>query len=338
MKSLNKIDVLLIVRGILALSVLFWHIIGYKNSLPALFNIPGRTAVWIFFGISGYVMAYGFIKEKYTFELNSLKVFYQARFFRIFPLFLLISAISAFFILSKSGVFPLTKDNFLKEILMFQFSHSYILSGVFWTLGIEVQYYLVAPLLSFFIIRYANKKLIYLILTFFIFYLIVPFSTFFFKESLDNRTMFGNLSHFFIGMISCIIVIKKDFKIRSSIVFFFIMLLLISSNYLYHTKPSYYYLIGHLSIDGIIFLLIVLHHNLSASVIKDRFMLNKAFTWLGIISYGIYAWHPLVIENLPSNLKSFSIVLLLTLVLSFLSYFLYEEKIILWNRRKTKIA
>jgi peptidoglycan/LPS O-acetylase OafA/YrhL len=49
----KKVDLLLIVRGILAVSVLFWHIEGYKETIPHIFNIPGRTAVWIFFGISG---------------------------------------------------------------------------------------------------------------------------------------------------------------------------------------------------------------------------------------------------------------------------------------------
>jgi peptidoglycan/LPS O-acetylase OafA/YrhL len=32
---------------------------------------------------------------------------------------------------------------------MMQFEHSYSLSGVFWTLGVEMQFYLLAPLMVF---------------------------------------------------------------------------------------------------------------------------------------------------------------------------------------------
>jgi peptidoglycan/LPS O-acetylase OafA/YrhL len=85
-------DLLLIVRGLAATAVVFWHGFGayHVNEISPLINIPGRTAVWIFFGISGYVISYGFIYKKYSFSFISLKNFYTNRLLRIYPLFICI--------------------------------------------------------------------------------------------------------------------------------------------------------------------------------------------------------------------------------------------------------
>jgi len=44
-------DLLLIVRGLASIAVVFWHGFGayHVNEISPLINIPGRTAVWIFF-------------------------------------------------------------------------------------------------------------------------------------------------------------------------------------------------------------------------------------------------------------------------------------------------
>jgi peptidoglycan/LPS O-acetylase OafA/YrhL len=207
----KKIDVLLIARGLLALSVIVWHVEGYKNEFFSFFNIPGRTAVWIFFGISGYVMAYGFLKEKYSFSMQGLKKFYINRFLRIFPLFLLISFVSLVTIYLNTGEFLLNWGNLPEQIFMIQFTHSYVLNGVFWTLGIEVQYYLIAPLLSYFLMSNFKYKLYIWIGTYLIMLAWIPASFLFFGWSLDGRNLVSNLPHFFIGMLACKYVIhNKD--------------------------------------------------------------------------------------------------------------------------------
>lgn len=80
-------DFLLITRGLLAISVVIWHFSGYQSKIYPLLNLPGRTAVWLFFGISGYVIAYGFIHKRYRLTLPDLKDFYINRLLRIYPLF-----------------------------------------------------------------------------------------------------------------------------------------------------------------------------------------------------------------------------------------------------------
>lgn len=98
-------DLLLVVRGIAAISVLVWHAVGYAGGW-ALINIPGRTAVWVFFGISGYVISHGFINKKYKLNELDLRHFYLNRILRIYPLFLLLSFLGWVTIYIKSGESP----------------------------------------------------------------------------------------------------------------------------------------------------------------------------------------------------------------------------------------
>jgi peptidoglycan/LPS O-acetylase OafA/YrhL len=332
----KKFDLLLIVRGLLAVSVLIWHFEGYKETIPDLLNIPGRSAVWIFFGISGYVMGYGFFKKKYLFNKSSLYSFYKARFFRIYPLFLIISLISALFIYFNTHIIPITWNNMLSQLLLIQFNHEYQLSGVFWTLGIEVQFYFIAPLLAFVVERVLKNSLSLNGLVYFVFFLMVPLSKIFFKIDLDNRNIFGNLSHFYIGMVASKCVISEKLKLPIKQGFIFIILLLLASNYMYHVKQVLFYLMGHIFIDLIIFLLILLHQEVLEINFKDRFGINKFLIKTGVISYGIYAWHPLILKYIPEEFKSFWIVFLVSWGISYISFTFFENKIINWNKNHGK--
>lgn len=53
----------------LALSVILWHVEGYKENIWALFNLPGRTAVILFFGMSGYPFVIKLTNEHYNSNL-----------------------------------------------------------------------------------------------------------------------------------------------------------------------------------------------------------------------------------------------------------------------------
>jgi len=88
------LDLLLIVRGLAALSVVVWHTQGYKAIYPPALNTSGRVAVWLFFGISGYVIAYGFVHGRYRLTPSELTSFYRNRFLRLYPLFIVLSALA----------------------------------------------------------------------------------------------------------------------------------------------------------------------------------------------------------------------------------------------------
>lgn len=140
-------DFLLIIRGLAALSVVLGHVVSNKADQPAGIELLGRIAVWTFFGISGYVIAHGFIHRRYRLTVADLTMFFRNRILRIYPLFLGLSILGCLTQWATTGVSPIGPSDVPAQLLGLQFNQSYVLSGVFWTLGIELQFYLLAPLL-----------------------------------------------------------------------------------------------------------------------------------------------------------------------------------------------
>ncbi len=235
----NYEDLLLIVRGIASLCVVIWHAGGYLGTYPPILNVPGRTAVWIFFGISGYVIAYGFIHRRYTLKLSDLKDFYINRFLRIYPIFILITLVTLVTELAVSGVSPIKIYEVPAELGALQFNQDYKVSGVFWTLGIEMHFYLLAPLL---VLPFLMKRAfwykwvplaMYLAAVFWIYYAVKNLGW-----SWDSRNIVGNIPHFLAGMIACKVVQNwKPSALRFWLSIFGACILIGLTNWLYHMAP-----------------------------------------------------------------------------------------------------
>lgn len=114
-------------RLLLAILVVISHISKWE---------VGRIAVLIFFFLSGYWISYIWTAK---FEISRVAAFYGSRFFRIFPLYILVMFASAALLgapilwhnLTLLGVATAGKDP----------------TGVSWSLDIELQFYLLAPFL-----------------------------------------------------------------------------------------------------------------------------------------------------------------------------------------------
>lgn len=329
----KKLDFLLCSRGVLALLVILWHVEGYKGNFHDLINVPGRTAVILFFGMSGYLISYGFIFEKYAFNKNDLRLFYTRRVFRIMPLFLLISITTILYDYFSSGQLLFTGEQIFSDLFMIQFNHFYPLNSVFWTLGVEMQFYLLAPIIAYFTIYYlktfTNQLCFYCIL----------FGVYLFMAYLngpDNRNILENLFHFYSGIWTCIYI--KNFgrpKISNRILLVLIFISITLSNYFYHTSGRIYFTLGFLVINLSIPMLIFIHHNLNQFTYRDKFHLSSFFLKLGTISYGVYAWHPIVLKlmNKQNHFKLIFIVIL-TVIVSYLSYNFFEKPILSYVTKK----
>jgi len=150
-----------VLRAISVILVFFYHlkIDLFKN---------GYLGVDIFFVISGYVITKNLYEEfKEKNEINFLN-FYKKRFKRIFPvLFFILTIVFLFYKFYGPPDISLKKD-FLYSI--FGLSNFFYLIGevdyfnnIFdnplghtWSLGIEEQFYIIYPLLLFFLIKNFN--------------------------------------------------------------------------------------------------------------------------------------------------------------------------------------
>ncbi len=124
----DRLDLTLLLRGILAIMVVWWHTNGYRitNTPIAFLNIAGRICVWVFFILSGYTIGYAFEKKRYQFNTKEIFYFYKNRLVRIYPLLLFITVLS-FFINThfSQDPIPWTSSLFMKEFLMLQWNHTY---------------------------------------------------------------------------------------------------------------------------------------------------------------------------------------------------------------------
>lgn len=119
------VDLSLILRGVFASSVVFWHVLGWRleGEVWAGLNLPGRASVWMFFGLSGYVIGHGFLSGRYAFDRAGVLAFYRRRAARILPLFWLTSALALIAAAVGLVSFELTLPNVLAALFMLQWAH-----------------------------------------------------------------------------------------------------------------------------------------------------------------------------------------------------------------------
>lgn len=331
-------NLLLIVRGLAALAVVVWHVTGFRGEYPAVLNVPGRTAVWLFFGMSGYVIAHGFIHKRYQLNTADLRDFYINRLLRIYPIFLLLSILGWLAEYLLSGVSPLALTDIPSQLMAFQFDQNYILSGVFWTLGIEMHFYLLAPLFVLPLLLNERKQQLLIGLGMYaasIFW--IYFSITHLGGSSDGRNVLMNLPHFLAGMIACRFV--ADFKPSQSRLVLSIagaVFLLMLSNYAYHRLPGVYwskFSFGVILVDMSVLLLILAHVSFPQGEHNARF---RTFTLLGTLSYGIYAWHPYLMKYIPQLEGHLLLVMAASILAAYISYRFVEVPALMLKRRHSE--
>jgi peptidoglycan/LPS O-acetylase OafA/YrhL len=151
----QKPDQLLILRGLACLMVFFSHIYpplegGWLSVISPFLFASGSSGVQIFFVLSGYLIGKAFYTKRYEFNLSSLRQFYASRIKRIVPLYYVISLL---LLLIFFPYFTNSWPGWNKILSIFTFtfniSQQPLFSGHWWSLSVEVQFYVLAPLLAF---------------------------------------------------------------------------------------------------------------------------------------------------------------------------------------------
>lgn len=332
----NKtIDVSLIARGFFAMSVVLWHTLGTYNLLPTPFSIPGRVAVWAFFGISGYVITCSILRNQYSYNFKSVVSFCAHRFLRIYPLFILISLISFVFTYITTGAYPISTSEIYSQLFFVQFNQDYKLNGVFWTLGIEMHFYLLAILLIFPCSYIKNKyiKTTYLLALYIASLVAYDYAQKTYSWNFDGRNIVSCLPHFLIGAVIAPFHNQVRSNTKLSLLFLLASFsLVIHSTYIYKFSPAEFWSFkGIFIVDTLIIFLLL--SNIYCKSNKSQILPIKMGTLVGLVSYGIYAWHGLILkltgELFEKNIfYSIFAFVPLTLTISFVSYFYFEKKFI----------
>ncbi|MDX2171823.1 MAG: acyltransferase [Bacteroidota bacterium] len=275
MKSLNevkdnyRIPIINNLRGIAALTVCLYHFVyTTKNYIThdTILNVfsYGQYGVQIFFVISGIVIPFSLLKSNYS--ILKFPKFFLKRIIRIEPPYI-VAVLLAILILIVRG--DMAKLNFTEITLHIGYLIPFFLpkynwlNNVFWTLGIEFQYYIIISLLILLVINFG-------LLGRFIFYLTLLIIPFFFTDS-NFFPYYAPI--FLIGISWCFFFLKKINLIE-------FLCVLITSFVISYLKIS--------NIESLFALgtLILIHFLKNYS--------NKILLFFGNISYTFYLIHPLI--------------------------------------------
>jgi peptidoglycan/LPS O-acetylase OafA/YrhL len=316
MKSETYLTELAGLRGLAAVCVVLYHVGNLTGIRPALIRSGGPT-LDLFFLLSGFVLIHQYERRRElqpetdakTTRRFYFKHFYLRRFFRIAPLF--------YALLLASFV----EQPFLEKCNLYITQHSWVFMDIFrdvswtnlvvhlsfafgflphfsyhsaipdWTVGLEMQFYLVFPLLIVLILRfgYAAMAAVTLLFTVLSDQLFSPF-----VNSFPMASFLPMKMHLFLlGMLIAAAFHKRIQVSAVCVCVALLPLLPMIENIRRFNLP---WLIGDVAMAVVLLLLTCSSGRLRAALFPFRFVLNAGpMQKLGQISYGVYLVHLLII-------------------------------------------
>lgn len=291
-------------RGIAVLAVIFYHLPNSK--LPG-----GLQGVTIFFVVSGFLMAKNTIRDEKN-RQSSFLHFYYKRIKRIYP-FLLFSLVVSIFILGISNIRLIGNIRSELPSLIFGYNNwwqlnqgvsyfeSYFNASLFkhyWSLSVELQFYLIWPFLFIVMKRMRRKQVFYLIYT--LIFVSIHFSLFLPSAKAYYYTV-AKLFPFLLGVWGYFnrITIGRFFEQNS---FSKIWLLLLASLCLI-LFPIFPYTLNELLIS-ICFALLLASVD-DVNIAKKTKIASTKLSFVGKISYELYLVHFPVLIALTDLFKHY---------------------------------
>lgn len=351
----NFSDKFLILRAVLCLIVFGTHIPKQLWTIdigPISFNIAflfsGHIAVVIFMILSGYLIGKQFLTKKYEITFEGLQRFYKARIKRIVPIYYISILIGVMFLGSNIWDNPNFVTKVAQSFLFFydvDSNPNFVNS--FWSLSVEVQFYLFAPLIFWITKRFyeprtksTNNNSLQNVIKFTLFTFLIFSFDLLVRRFPVSIIHISQLRHFLIHISYLIFGLSLNFV--SSVILEFLNKLEIKKK-----------IFGYWGLSGLLFLTLVYQNYTSINLQKDSFdgfifiyvisimsgflilagesinsiktqfkqtncTLTGLLEKLGLISYPFYLIHLIVIKSLPIQTPFFILVSFgVSLILSF---------------------
>ncbi|MGH1388159.1 acyltransferase family protein [Kordia sp.] len=334
-------------RFLLTIPVMLVHIPEFfRNRGLAAYNDgvifhKGREAVYVFFVLSGYLIIRLLYREVVQKGKIDLKSFYIRRILRIYPLYFLILFVGFLYykvILSYMGIHYEADYDLTNALLLYVFFLPNVASTLYqpggaieilWSIGIEEQFYLLIPPMLAFI-----KKKFFII---FILVLTLVYFAIFASDLFPFLRKFDFL-YFYFSTGGLVTILHERYDLGNKIhkylkvVILVLFILYFFTDLIKGIDPNLYHFISM-----ILFSFVILTLSYSPVII----IRNKQLNYLGKISYGIYMFHPLVMQlvglvllklvakvemsDITIILLSYGLVFGITFIVSHLSYQYFEK-------------
>jgi len=332
-------------RAIAILPVIFYHA-GIE-----IFN-GGYVGVDIFFVVSGYLITTIILKELDEGKFSIIN-FYERRIRRIIPaLFavMFVSIIFAYFLLLPNDIKNFSQSlvavsTFVSNILFWRESGYFDTASELkpllhtWSLAVEEQFYILFPL--FLLIFWKKSKFFTLLTLFatFVFSLVISYwamnihqsAAFYLLPTRAWELLMGVFAGFYLSKKNLIELNNNTRELLSMI-----GLILILFSIFFISKKTPFPIFAFFPVLGT-FMIILFN---TKHTVVGKFLGNKYFVSLGLISYSLYLWHQPIFafaRNYTFNILSFKIIIcliVLSIFLSFISYKYIEKPF----RKKNKIS
>lgn len=327
---LHSLDYL---RGLCAFGIMIFHCICHIYMEPPTDSFLAKVGVYgvsVFYILSGITLFHVY-KNKFNSGIDVF-IFYLKRFFRIFPLLWLCIILTV-----------LLTENFNSKILFINFTGlfgfiyrtDYMVEGA-WSIGNELYFYLLFPILIFLYQKNKFLNMCFYILTVLlgIYYAYVLLNT---DVSLKDQWSIYihplNQYFLFVGG-AAIVAFFKDSKISNGLVISLLLMAILVFVFYPVSEGDILLVTGTRRMVYAICCFLVCF-----STFKLQFdypvILHKILGFMGKISYSMYLIHPIMILlvvklGLLQDFKLFQVltVLALTFVISGLVYYFIEEKFI----------
>ncbi len=343
----SKIEALDGLRGMALLLVLISHLSGVGLNVIGGLNMAGigKYGVYLFFVLSSFLLSVPIIKysEDYIQNRKAWLNYFVRRFFRIYPLFivvLIVSFLSTLLIGDYTGGkgLPFTMGGIdVLQHLMLQQGFE-----VLWSIPVEFKFYFLLPVVIF-IYKVILKENIFHCLVFSVF--LVALSMYIWPEDevMKNDIRLGPyLSLFIAGVMTALVHLKlenisyhkKSHQLQIEVVAgvsLLVMVFFIPSVYSYLSDGSIpeSFFTNKFYIFSILWSVIIIASIHGAGHIRSMFS-NKLLRFVGLVSYSAYLLHIGVIKVINNYfmfnpvLKGWLIVLL-TMFFAYISYRLIEK-------------
>lgn len=315
----------------------------YKN-----YNLfSGTTGVMIFFAISGFLITSLLIREKKTNGKINLKFFFARRFLRLLPplvvLFAVIGTLMAMRLITPNYLGLTVSFFYLYNFSPYNLHVSEL--GHTWSLAVEEQFYFFWPFIINGISRLKGtiKVSLVLITTCLIAYYLYPKPIYFHGKPhylmnyfYADRFFIPACMPIMIGSLASLLLFQFEKTITAAFQEKYLFLILsFLSFFIQIAIPGmpeplirFFQSIG---ITGLLLWIYFNQHTVLVSILEW-----KPISFIGKISYGIYVYQGLFLRTGPGGklyIQQFPINIILTVIISILSYYLIEKNVIRYKSK-----